>query len=524
MWVSLDPRRAIIYQTYFKKNLLELNDDIFGFFSSQVQDQADVVNGPGEGIYFGQDFKLDKEYDVYQRQVYSLSGVLQDIGGFYNSLFFVGLLLYSNFQETLFFTSIISKLFMVEQPSQDQTTINRQQGKGENTTFEESMRRQVSVISPGKFTARKKVQKGCDFSDLERNQSVTRIHVKKALIKDVQEQDQPQVTTLNQRTVQTVLRYLQQNRSFLRFTGLEILYITIKDALSPILRHFYKSTASDPPTKHNYYKEGERKVMQELDCVSFLSRMRNLELMMELMLSKKQKMLMPLQIKGNVIGQHTPHPLKSSKINLQETVSKLNAELTDLEHSEMDMKLLYGIISHDPEKLLDLQKQNSIPNYSSRYPLTSGPSMYHPKDQTQNLSYTLDRTDGLMNCSHFYNEHHQKATNSIFDNPSNEFSDNYCITGKSTHKGKQPKRETFTKLRQCHQLQEEDAQPRSRNANCQHGILVVDEASQQVKRKPKKKPAWSKVASLPKPKQTNHDVTLDQSVEISEAQSADRDQ
>lgn len=30
----------------------------------------------GEGIYFAQDFKLDKEYDVYERKVYSISGVL----------------------------------------------------------------------------------------------------------------------------------------------------------------------------------------------------------------------------------------------------------------------------------------------------------------------------------------------------------------------------------------------------------------------------------------------------------------
>lgn len=82
--------------------------------SSNEYFTADVQEGPGEGIYFSQDFKLDKEYDIYERQVYSLSGVLQDIGGFYNSLFFVGLILYSNFQETLFFSGIISKLYMVE--------------------------------------------------------------------------------------------------------------------------------------------------------------------------------------------------------------------------------------------------------------------------------------------------------------------------------------------------------------------------------------------------------------------------
>lgn len=58
---------------------------------------SDIDSGPGVGCYFQQDFKIDKQYDLYERQVYSLSDVLSDTGGFYNSLFFVGLLIYSQF-------------------------------------------------------------------------------------------------------------------------------------------------------------------------------------------------------------------------------------------------------------------------------------------------------------------------------------------------------------------------------------------------------------------------------------------
>jgi len=61
---------------------------------------------------------LDKEYDIYERNVYTISDVLQDVGGIYNSLFFAGLIIYSysKFQHTLFFTGIISKIYMVEDP------------------------------------------------------------------------------------------------------------------------------------------------------------------------------------------------------------------------------------------------------------------------------------------------------------------------------------------------------------------------------------------------------------------------
>lgn len=91
-----------------KKNILKLDDDFFGMFNSRKEDYfyqkssneyftSDDKEGPGEGRYFEQAFKVDKEYDVYERKVYSFVGVLQDVGGFYNSLFFAGLLIYSHF-------------------------------------------------------------------------------------------------------------------------------------------------------------------------------------------------------------------------------------------------------------------------------------------------------------------------------------------------------------------------------------------------------------------------------------------
>jgi hypothetical protein len=91
---------------------------------------SDDTYGPGKGRYFSQDFKLDKEYDIYERQVYSLAGVLQDVGGFYNSLFFAGLLVYSQIQGTLFFSGIIARLYMVEEPMQISEDLKRSKTQG----------------------------------------------------------------------------------------------------------------------------------------------------------------------------------------------------------------------------------------------------------------------------------------------------------------------------------------------------------------------------------------------------------
>jgi hypothetical protein len=63
LWVSLVPDRAVMYQTYIKKNFLELDDDFFGIFNTKKEDfffqrshneyfTTDDKEGPGEGIFF----------------------------------------------------------------------------------------------------------------------------------------------------------------------------------------------------------------------------------------------------------------------------------------------------------------------------------------------------------------------------------------------------------------------------------------------------------------------------------------
>lgn len=93
---------------WYKRNQLELNDNIFGLYNTEAVDYfyqlssqtylvADPDTGPGKGFYFFQMFKMDKQVDIYSRDVYTVMGVLRDVGGFYNSLFFAGLLIYSRF-------------------------------------------------------------------------------------------------------------------------------------------------------------------------------------------------------------------------------------------------------------------------------------------------------------------------------------------------------------------------------------------------------------------------------------------
>lgn len=74
---------------------------------------SDQEYGPGPGIYYYQIFKLDMSYDIYERQVYTITGVLKDVGGFYNALYFIGLFFYSQFSGSIFFSAFIKKLYQV---------------------------------------------------------------------------------------------------------------------------------------------------------------------------------------------------------------------------------------------------------------------------------------------------------------------------------------------------------------------------------------------------------------------------
>lgn len=69
--------------------------------------------------------------------------------------------------------------------------------------------------------------------------------------------------------------------------------------------------------------------MKELDCVSFLHRMRSLELLMKLLLTSKQRLLLALQKRGNFL--HVDEAPKHQKPN---TILGVLGEDSDFSSSE----------------------------------------------------------------------------------------------------------------------------------------------------------------------------------------------
>lgn len=67
--------------------------------------------------YVGEDslalvaFRIDFDYDVYTRQIYSSSDLLSDLGGIHSALFAIGALIVRIFAEKLFYSQIISDIY-----------------------------------------------------------------------------------------------------------------------------------------------------------------------------------------------------------------------------------------------------------------------------------------------------------------------------------------------------------------------------------------------------------------------------
>lgn len=121
-WTSFRPDNCVLTSIFLKKCIINLSDSLIGLFDSGITDYfyvqstvhsflTDQDYGPGEGVYFYQQYQLDMSYDIYERSVYTITGVLKDVGGFYNALYFIGLFIYSQFSGSIFFSAFINRLY-----------------------------------------------------------------------------------------------------------------------------------------------------------------------------------------------------------------------------------------------------------------------------------------------------------------------------------------------------------------------------------------------------------------------------
>ncbi len=103
-----------------KRSFTDLSDSLFPFAERSnftFLSVENILSYTASTDYIGADclalvgFRIDFDYDVYSRQIYSTSDLLSDLGGIQSALFAIGALIVGMFAEKLFYSQIISDIY-----------------------------------------------------------------------------------------------------------------------------------------------------------------------------------------------------------------------------------------------------------------------------------------------------------------------------------------------------------------------------------------------------------------------------
>lgn len=87
----------------------------YNFYSvANSRDQL-VVLDASDNEFMSVFIRLDAETEKYERRVYSFSDLLAQVGGLYSSIFFIGIILVGIFSERLFVSSILRKIYQIDE-------------------------------------------------------------------------------------------------------------------------------------------------------------------------------------------------------------------------------------------------------------------------------------------------------------------------------------------------------------------------------------------------------------------------
>jgi len=193
------------------------------------------------------------------------------------------------------------------------------------------------------------------------------------MVKNIKEEMLVNLNTPDQSTIQKIKSYLG-NRWRLEMTYLD----NIKFVFDKVVRFICRcctskrgrQTTTLEERKVELYLKGERKIKNELDCISILTKLRYLDVLVSLFLDSNQKLLLGFQRK-NVIQEDTGSYSSDdeqettkdiiSKLNFKDPAAAniLNEERLDeaLEEFQkkrkltpLDQKILLGIVSRAPGK------------------------------------------------------------------------------------------------------------------------------------------------------------------------------
>lgn len=203
------------------------------------------------------------------------------------------------------------------------------------------------------------------------------------MVKNIKEEMLVNLSTPDESTIQKIKSYLG-NRWRLEMSFFD----NIKFVYDKVIRFVCKcctskrnnrNTTTLEERKVELYLKGERKIKNELDCISILTKLRYLDVLVSLFLDSNQKLLLGFQRK-NVIQEDTgsyssddeqettkdiinklnfENPAAANILNEERLDEALEAFYSKKHLTPLDQKILLGIVSRAPGKYTENKMLNS---------------------------------------------------------------------------------------------------------------------------------------------------------------------
>jgi len=130
---DLEPTRQKMANIYLMLSQAALQDDYvqlgqetdINFIEIENVDYYDDKYYEENGYIVSAYLRYDRKYNIYNRQIYNIMGLLGDIGGMYSSLYFLGMLVIGFYNRRLFISAILRNLYQVKVSSPAPPTIPR---------------------------------------------------------------------------------------------------------------------------------------------------------------------------------------------------------------------------------------------------------------------------------------------------------------------------------------------------------------------------------------------------------------
>ncbi|CDW74282.1 UNKNOWN [Stylonychia lemnae] len=269
-------------EIFIKKSFPQLNDDYNPFSRTKYEPFVQVDNfieytskvNYYMNCYVKVILRVDLEYEIYTRQVYTFADLLTDLGGIFSALFAIGSISVSFISENMFYSQIIKDVYQTQSyndkkvQSSNQNDFESQRDLDKHSISDQSPK--TALFQSPSNTSQKRLL--WDFS------SETNI-LEKVLVE-----------------IQSRLRF--------KYNFKNIIQYTFKCYRR---KHIHEKKSEDKYRRMFLFEKGIKKIDHEFDAISLCKHMKQLKLLTSVLLDPTQKLLLGFQRKNALDSESSDH-------------------------------------------------------------------------------------------------------------------------------------------------------------------------------------------------------------------------